>query len=74
MTELEALHARLQELHKRTADTPLFNPVFQVGLELSRRIESGALSLDAVGDLVAELECEGLASPRDPAGAADCAS
>jgi phosphoenolpyruvate carboxylase len=60
MSELAALHARLQELHQRTADTPLFNPVFQVGLELSRRIESGALSLDAVADLVAELECQGL--------------
>lgn len=60
MTELEALHARLQELHPRTADTPLFNPVFQVGLELSRRIEAGTLSLDSVAALVAELECQGL--------------
>ena len=60
MTELAALHARLQELHPRTADTPLFNPVFQVGLELSRRIEAGTLSLDDVAALVAELECEGL--------------
>ena len=60
MTELTALHARLQDLHARTAETPLFNPVFQVGLELSRRIESGELSLEAVAALVAELECEGL--------------
>ena len=60
MSELANLHARLQELHKRTADTPLFNPVFQVGLELSRRIESGALSLDDVAALVDELECQGL--------------
>ena len=39
MSELAALHARLQELHPRTAETPLFNPVFQLSLELSRRID-----------------------------------
>ncbi|MCW1429579.1 phosphoenolpyruvate carboxylase [Novosphingobium sp. JCM 18896] len=54
------LDRRLQELHARTAETPLFNPVFQLGLELSRQLESGELSLDAVEALVAELECEGL--------------
>ena len=47
-------------LHARTAETPLFNPVFQLGLELSRQIESGALKLGEVAALVAELECEGL--------------
>ena len=60
MTLLAELDARLQALHSRTAETPLFNPVFQVGLELSRRIESGELPLSEVGALVAELECEGL--------------
>ena len=60
MTELAALQARLQELHPRTAETPLFNPVFQLSLELSRRIESGDLPLSEVSKLVAELECEGL--------------
>ena len=60
MTELAALQARLQELHPRTAETPLFNPVFQLSLELSRRIESGDLPLSEVSNLVAELECEGL--------------
>ena len=60
MTELAALSARLQELHSRTAETPLFNPVFQLSHELSRRIESGDLPLGAVADLVAELECDGL--------------
>ncbi len=54
------LEARLQELHRNTAETPLFNPVFQLGLELSRRIESEALDLDGVANLVAELECDGL--------------
>ena len=71
------LDRRLQELHVRTAETPLFNPVFQLGLELSRQLESGELALDAVESLVAELECEGLraraarlhrlVSPLDPA-------
>ncbi len=60
MTLLAELDTRLQELHSRTAETPLFNPVFQVSLELSRRIESGELPLSAVAELVAELECEGL--------------
>ena len=54
------LDRRLQELHARTAETPLFNPVFQLGLELSRQLESGELSLDQVESWVAELECEGL--------------
>ncbi|MBV1690947.1 phosphoenolpyruvate carboxylase [Novosphingobium sp. G106] len=54
------LDRRLQELHVRTAETPLFNPVFQLGLELSRQLESGELSLDQVESWVAELECEGL--------------
>jgi phosphoenolpyruvate carboxylase len=62
MSELAALQTRLQELHARTAETPLFNPVFQVGLELSRRIERGELPLDEIAALVAELECEGLQS------------
>jgi phosphoenolpyruvate carboxylase len=78
MTSLAALDARLQELHARTVETPLFNPVFQLGLELSRQLESGALALDDLANLVAELECEGLqaraarlarlAGPVDPAG------
>lgn len=54
------LDRRLQELHVRTAETPLFNPVFQLGLELSRHLESGALGLDTVEALVAELECDSL--------------
>ncbi len=60
MTLAAALEARLQELHLRTAETPLFNPVFQLGLELSRRIETGEMPLGAVEALVAELECDGL--------------
>jgi phosphoenolpyruvate carboxylase len=77
MTVLGALSTRLQELHARTAETPLFNPVFQLSLELSRQIESGAMPLSEVARLVAELECEGLqaratrlsrlVAPLDPA-------
>ena len=52
------LSQRLGTLHQRTAESPLFNPVFQLSLELSRQIESGRLSLDDVAALVAELECE----------------
>lgn len=56
------LQARLAELHQLTQQTPLFNPVFQLGLELSRQIESGTLSLDALAAQVEELSCEALQS------------
>jgi phosphoenolpyruvate carboxylase len=59
---LSELLDRLQAHHLRTAETPLFNPVFQLSLDLSRDIESGALSLAAVADLVADLECTALKS------------
>ena len=77
MTGVADLDRRLQELHVHTTETPLFNPVFQLGLELSRKLESGALSLDDIEALVAEMECEGLraraarlhrlVAPLDPA-------
>ena len=57
---VQTLEQRLQELHHRTAETPLFNPVFQVGLELSRGLENGDVTLDMLDNLVAELECESL--------------
>lgn len=60
MTSLTALEARLGELHQRTRETPLFNPVFQLSLDLSRALESGETSLDDLAALVAELECDGL--------------
>lgn len=69
---------RLQVHHRRTADTPLFNPVFQLSLDLSRALESGALSLADLAAIVAELECSGLKSRAErlrclvePAGAGD---
>lgn len=77
MSRIAEFEARLEELHQHTRDTPLFNPVFQLGLELSRRIESGALDFADLEAMVAELECEGLTSraerlaqlvaPLDPA-------
>lgn len=56
----QRLRDRLNELHKLTAQTPLFNPVFQLGLDLSREIESGDLDLDAVAALVEDLGCDAL--------------
>jgi phosphoenolpyruvate carboxylase len=53
---------RLASLHSRTQETPLFNPVFQLSLDLSRALESGELDLDTVTSMVAELECEALKS------------
>ena len=56
------LRARLKALHRQTAETPLFNPVFQLSLDLSREIEGGSLDLAGIGALVDELECEALES------------
>jgi phosphoenolpyruvate carboxylase len=57
---LAELTQRLAELHRRTSETPLFNPVFQLSLDLSRLLESGAMSLDECSALIAEIECEAL--------------
>lgn len=53
---------RLGVLHEGTAESPLFNPVFQLSLDLSRDLESGTMTLADAGGLVAELECESLQS------------
>ncbi len=55
LAKLHDLTDRLQGLHQRTRETPLFNPVFQLSHELSRALESGELSLDAIDGLVDEL-------------------
>jgi phosphoenolpyruvate carboxylase len=60
MKTVAALEARLGELHQRTRETPLFNPVFQLSLDLSRALEGGEMTLDDMAALVAQLECEGL--------------
>ncbi len=60
LRSVAALTDRLRDLHQRTVETPLFNPVFQLSLDLSRQIESGDLSLDLCEALIAEMECDGL--------------
>jgi len=62
MKSLADLTQRLSELHRRTAETPLFNPVFQLSLDLSRLLESGALSLDECAKMIGEIECAALAA------------
>lgn len=58
----EDLRARLQELHALTAQTPLFNPVFQLSLDISRELEGDGLDLRAIEGLVNDLDCEALQS------------
>ncbi|KEO90235.1 phosphoenolpyruvate carboxylase [Erythrobacter longus] len=60
MNTVDHLSQRLQELHARTRETPLFNPVFQLGLDLSRGLEGDGLDLDGLEVLVEELECASL--------------
>ncbi|WAT19193.1 phosphoenolpyruvate carboxylase [Aurantiacibacter sp. MUD11] len=60
MTSYSDLTERLQELHQRTGETPLFNPVFQLGHDLSRQLEAGELTLDDFERLIAELEVAAL--------------
>ncbi|XUU61902.1 phosphoenolpyruvate carboxylase [Erythrobacter sp. HA6-11] len=62
MKNIADLIDRLRELHQRTRETPLFNPVFQLGLDLSRELEAGEIDLDRLEAIVAELECESLKS------------
>jgi phosphoenolpyruvate carboxylase len=56
------LRDRLKTLHELTAESPLFNPVFQLSLDVSRQLEGGEMSLDGVDQLVRDLECEALQS------------
>lgn len=62
MSATEPLRDRLHALHQRTAETPLFNPVFQLSLDISRQLEGGELDLKGVAAMVSELECEALKS------------
>ena len=57
-----SLRTRLEALHERTQETPNFNPVFQLSLEMSRALEAGSASLADLARLVSELECESLQS------------
>ncbi|MEQ1508791.1 MAG: phosphoenolpyruvate carboxylase [Sphingopyxis sp.] len=56
------LRAELGELHKQTQATPLFNPVFQLGLNLSRRLERGDISLKDIAATIEDYGCEALQS------------
>ena len=77
MKTINHLMERLKGLHSQTQTTPLFNPVFQLGLDISRRLEGGEVNLDDLEGLVAELECASmqarskrlrrLVEPVDPA-------
>src|SRR5690606_33881746 len=60
MKTLFDLADRLRVLQQRTEETPLFNPVFQLSLELSRLLESRRITLDHCHGLIAQLECEAL--------------
>lgn len=62
---IEACRQRLGELHARTAETPLFNPVFQLGLEISRQLERGEVTLGQLADAIAELGRDGLQARAD---------
>ena len=57
---IDGFKARLKELHKLTTATPMFNPVFQLSLELSRKIEVGETDLKTIETYIRELECEAL--------------
>lgn len=56
------LRDRLQHLHALTAQTPLFNPVFQLSLDISRELEGGVIDLSVIDALVNDLSCEALQS------------
>ncbi|MBY6218939.1 phosphoenolpyruvate carboxylase [Qipengyuania aquimaris] len=56
---------RLRELHQRTQETPLFNPVFQLAHDLSRELEAGEISLGDIASLIGELETRSLETRAD---------
>jgi phosphoenolpyruvate carboxylase len=59
---VEDLLHRLAELAQRTAETPLFNPVFQLAHELSRELESGVIDLGRIEEWIAKLYASSLDS------------
>ncbi len=64
--ELLALTARAVE---RSAEDPFGNPVLSVGLAISRQIDTGALTEDAIGDLVRTLRDAAFRDRADRIGA-----
>jgi phosphoenolpyruvate carboxylase len=57
---LDSLAERLRVLHRETRRTPLFNPVFQLSLDISRALEGGAVGIEDLAALVDELEARSL--------------
>ncbi|PNQ77487.1 phosphoenolpyruvate carboxylase [Erythrobacter sp. SAORIC-644] len=57
---LASLSDRLRVLHRQTRETPLFNPVFQLSLDISRKLENGELNIGQLAGLVDELEAQSL--------------
>ena len=57
---LASLSDRLRLLHRQTRETPLFNPVFQLSLDISRKLENGELDIGQLAGLVDELEAQSL--------------
>ena len=57
---LASLSDRLRVLHRQTRETPLFNPVFQLSLDISRKLENGELDIGQLAGLVDELEAQSL--------------
>ncbi len=62
MSVIAPLRDRLRVLHQRTAETPIFNPVFQLSLDISRDLEGGKIGLPDIEAMIGELECEALQS------------
>lgn len=52
---VDELLQRLSKLAQRTAETPLYNPVFQLSHEISRKLEAGAISLEDIAGWIDEL-------------------
>lgn len=57
---VDELLERLRDLAQRTAETPLYNPVFQLCHEISRKLEDGAIDLDEVSRWIDDLYARSL--------------
>jgi len=60
MRSVSDLLERLKANHAHTRETPLFNPVFQLSLDVSRELEADGIDLDGIEAMVAELECDAM--------------
>jgi phosphoenolpyruvate carboxylase len=71
MKTVAKLRDRLRKLHERTAETPLFNPVFQLSHDLSRELENaGTLDdMEAWSPSWSARRCKAVPAPAPPGGA-----